>query len=257
MPEAVVNGIKTYYEIFGDYSPDRITLMLIHGACQSSLMWEYQYGSLTRYTRFNSIAIDLPGHGRSGGRALDSIRQYSEFIHGFVSVMGLEKLVLAGHSMGGRISQLYVIDHRSHVEAAILAGTGPRIRVSRAILEMIENDYEHFCEIAARNSFSVNADPAKTELFKKRLLESGKDTCLTDMLACNEFDTRERLDSIDIPVLIIAGADDILAPVSCSKELYRNIDDSRLIVIQDAGHFMMIERSIEFNRQVLKFLDFL
>jgi len=219
--------------------------------------WENQYEFLSSYTRFNSISLDLPGHGGSEGNAFSSIKDYSDFVYGFIKNLDLKELIPAGHSMGGRILQMFCLDHPEYTIGCILAGTGIKIRITKATFNTLRNDFRQFCEMATKNSFSGSAGENIKKSFYKRLYSSCKESCWNDMIACDHFDVGKSIDHISIPSLIIAGDEDVLAPARYSRELYKHIKDSKLAIIKGAGHFMMIEKSSAFNTALQNFLNFL
>ncbi|MGI9535188.1 MAG: alpha/beta fold hydrolase [Thermodesulfobacteriota bacterium] len=257
MPKINVNGSQINYLYFGNGIKSKPVVIFIHGAAQSSGSWEYQYNLCRSYKRFNSIVPDLPGHGESDGTGFTSIQEYSDFLNDFINKLKLREIILVGHSMGGRISQVFILNHPENVIGTVLAGTGARIRVAKATLENAKNNFEKFCELAARNSFSQFATKELREKFLMRLSGSSQMTCINDLTACNEFDVMEDISKINVPTLIIAGEDDILAPVKHSNNLYKKIPDSRLERIKGAGHFMIQEKPDEFNQLLTSFLNFL
>lgn len=257
MPYAEINGLKVYYRQPGTYKDNRTTVLFIHGACQDSLTWEYQFEFMSSYSRFGSVFVDLPGHGKSGGTGFRTIEEYTDFINRFRDKLGFGKMIIAGHSMGGRIAQKYLIKHPEKVEAAILAGSGARLKITRAVIDAVQSNYPYFCKLATDNSFSPDTGKALRKKFYDRLLQASKTVCLQDFIACNEFDVKDDLAGISTPCLVIAGSQDVLAPVKYSKELYRKIRNSTLEIIENAGHFMMMENPEKFNNSVRKFLDFL
>lgn len=257
MPHIKVSGLTTFFRQTGEHDPSKQTVLFIHGACQSSLTWEYQFELFCSYKRFNSIFIDLPGHGGSEGNGFTSINDYCDFINEFRIAIAAGNIVIAGHSMGGRICQKFLIKYPEVSTGAILAGTGSRIKITRAVINAIKHDFDHFCNLAAENSFSPNVEHEIRERFRRRLSQSNRVSCLNDMLACNEFDVTDDIRRIHVPCLIIAGSGDILAPSRYSRDLYNKIRNSRLEIIEDSGHFMMIEEPMIFNSLLRKFLDFL
>ena len=144
MPKINVNGIETNYLYFGNEDNSKPSVIFIHGAAQSSESWDYQFDFCRSYTRFNSIIIDLPGHGESQGFGFRSIKEYSAFLYDFIQNLKLLKVVLVGHSMGGRISQVFILNYPEIVIGTVLAGTGARIRVTKATLEAAKNDLKKF-----------------------------------------------------------------------------------------------------------------
>ncbi|MGI9553672.1 MAG: alpha/beta fold hydrolase [Thermodesulfobacteriota bacterium] len=256
MPRINVNGFETNYLYFGDNRLKPV-LIFIHGAAQSSRSWEFQYNLCMSYKRFNSVVPDLPGHGDSEGTGFTSIKEYSDWLNDFIDKLELSEVVLVGHSMGGRISQLFILNHPENVIGAVLAGTGAKIRVTKTTLDYAKNNFEKFCELATRNSFSQFATKDLREKFQSGLAGSSQDACVNDLIACNELDVMDDITKINVPTLIIAGEDDVLAPVKHSKYLYKNIPDSRLERIERAGHFMMQEKPDDFNQLLTSFLNFL
>ena len=132
---------------------------------------------------------------------------------------------------------------------------GPQLDHQRHVFA--KNDFGKFNELATRNSFSDFATKELREEFQGRLSGSSQQTCTNDLIACNEFDVMGDVANIDVPSLIIAGKEDILAPLRHSNFLNKKIPDSRLEIIGQAGHFMMQEKPNEFNRLLVNFLDFL
>jgi pimeloyl-ACP methyl ester carboxylesterase len=69
------------------------------------------------------------------------------------------------------------------------------------------------------------------------------------------FDLTGRLRMVTAPALIVAGDKDAFCPPAAARELHVCLRNSKLLLIEDCGHFMWLEQSEEFNRQVPKFLD--
>lgn len=75
----------------------------------------------------------------------------------------------------------------------------------------------------------------------KHLLETSAEILLADYLICNDFDVLHRLREILVPVLIIAGREDKMAPLSWSEELADNIADNVFKIYDDNGHQVHVE----------------
>ncbi len=257
MPEISVNGINTNFLQFKEKSSNYPFVIFIHGAGQSSHCWKYQFKLSEELEQYNFIFIDLPGHGKSDGPGFKTIKEYSDFLNSFINKMDIKEYVLVGHSMGGRITQVSLVDHPLNAIGSVLVGTGPRIRVTRHAIELATKSFKDFADMAAENSFSKSAPlELKTE-FKELLLKSNPETAANDLAACNEFDTTDILLKIKVPTYIITGEEEKLAPIKNSVRLKNLIDNSRMEIIKGAGHFVMLEKPGEFNRIVKEFLNFL
>lgn len=77
---------------------------------------------------------------------------------------------------------------------------------------------------------------------------------MLDFELAGTADFAKRLKDIKIPTLIVHGADDII-PILSAKYLHENINGSKLEVIRDAGHMVMMEKPDEFNNAILRFIE--
>lgn len=257
MPRIRIGSDFINYEASVAAPPAGRCVVMIHGAGQGAACWERQIEALRGYSRFPAVAVDLPGHGRSGGRAMDSMEGYADFVKNFCAAADITNPVLIGHSMGGRIAQLLALDGGVSPSGCLLVATGTRIRVSRWSLRTVLADYRTFCETAAQNAFGPGAPDGVREVFLKRLLSTPADTCHRDLLACDGFDASDSVGLIDVPAVIVAGGLDTLTPAKHTDALRRSIRGSKLFVIEDAGHFMMMERPDAFNKIMIDFLNLL
>ncbi|HEX9667358.1 MAG TPA: alpha/beta hydrolase, partial [Thermodesulfobacteriota bacterium] len=139
---------KIHYLRGDNFNKDHPTILMIHGAGQTSKTWEYQFEILRGQPKFNMIIVDLPGHGSSLGPGCRSINEYKNFLKNFCDELDLKNLILVGHSMGGGIAQVYAVDYPESVNSLILVATGARLRVAKETLNLVKNDYDKFCEIA-------------------------------------------------------------------------------------------------------------
>ena len=142
MPEIKINELTVNYLFFGKVNHSVPNVLVIHGASQSSVCWEKQFDFFNSYKRFNFFVIDLPGHGKSEGNGYISIKEYADFIEDFIQKLNLKDLILIGHSMGGRISQIFTINYPDNVIGSVLVGTGAMLKVTKATLNAAENDFD-------------------------------------------------------------------------------------------------------------------
>jgi len=255
LPRIPIKGNHIHYLIGDDFNKSRPTVVMIHGAAQSTATWEYQIDALKDHEKFNLIIIDLPGHGRSVGISFRRIMDYSEFLKHFCDELNLKKLILVGHSMGGGIAQILTLNHPNRVCALVLVGTGSRLRVAKETLTAVKYDYETFCEVAPSRAFPEHSAEELKEKFKQGLLTTPQEVSYQDLVACDEFDVMNDVKEIGVPTLIISGDQDILAPVKYGKYLANQIEGAKLHIIKKAGHYMMQEKPEEFNRVLLNFLE--
>jgi pimeloyl-ACP methyl ester carboxylesterase len=242
-----------------DVSPDRPTLVMIHGAGGSSQIWQNQVrqsktpsGWLSR--SINALALDLPGHGESGGQAMSDIDAYAGWLKEVLSAVCDEPPFVMGHSMGGAIVQKMALSSSDLVKGLILVGTGPRLLVAPVFLKGLQENFHAVVDTIMGAAYGSGADARLIQEGAKLMKAAGAEAAYSDFYACNQFDLRDRVAAIDLPCLILCGSEDKLTPPSLSQKLHASIRKSRMAVIPEAGHMVMIEKFREFNDQVLDFV---
>jgi pimeloyl-ACP methyl ester carboxylesterase len=252
MEERTINGIGY---IAGGWPPDsaKSTIVFIHGAGGSSAFWQAQVHGLAE--RANAVAVDLPGHGRSGKSGKNKIEDYARVVAEFMRKANLPKPIPCGLSMGGAITQQLLLDYRDQVRAGILIGTGARLKVAPFIFEGIKNDYSGFVDMIGKFAASKKTDPKLIQPFKEETARCNPGVTLGDFQACNDFDVMERLSSIDVPVLVVTAEDDMLTPPKYGEALEKGIKHASRVHIPEAGHIVPMEKHDEINRAIREFLD--
>jgi pimeloyl-ACP methyl ester carboxylesterase len=253
MPHVDVARGQAFYTV--DRGPsDGSAVLLLHGAGGSRLNWPSELRRLDGATVY---ALDLPGHGRSKGQGRDTIAGYAEDVLAVLDVVGVERAVIAGHSMGGAVALTLALDSPDRVAGLVLIATGARLRVASAILEQIPADFEAALDTITRYAWASGAPTNLVELGRERLRETGPGVLLGDLIACDRFDVMERLDEIDVPTLVIAGSADRLSPIKYARYLAGHISSAQVVTIGGAGHMVMLERSAKVADAIGEFLGHL
>jgi pimeloyl-ACP methyl ester carboxylesterase len=249
MPVQSVRGIDLHYDLTG--SGPR-TALLIHGSGGSSLSWIRQLEGLADAACV--VALDLPGHGQSGGDGYQRIDDYVAVVRGFVEEAKLGRIVLGGHSMGGAVAQAFALSHPDRLDGLILVGTGARLRVLPKIFELLEANYPEGVAFINGLAFSPATARAPKDAAGAQSLETRQRVTIGDYTACNSFDAMERIGALRVPTLVITGRDDRLTPPRYAEFLTRTIPGARLALVERAGHYVHLEQPETVNRAILEFL---
>jgi pimeloyl-ACP methyl ester carboxylesterase len=244
----LLRGSNVAYDEVGSGRP----IIFVHGACENSCFWNHQKILSDQY---RVIAVDLPGHGRSSPlpREID-IKLYSEIMAEFVSKTCREKPILVGHSMGGAITLLNAIEHPGSLRGVVLVCTGAKLGVLPSIREGLRSRFEETVKaVVGPRQFSSKTNLQTIRFVTNEILKCKSGIAAGDYEACNSFDVRQKLQSIAVPVLIIAGEEDKMTPVIWSSYMKENIPKSKLVVMRDSSHLPMLERPGEFNRHLIEF----
>ena len=229
--------------------------LLVHAAGSNAGLWRRQLEAAGR--EHGALALDLPGHGRSGGiEGLPTVEAYADLVAHFATALRLRRFVLVGRSMGGAIALTLAARHPELLDglvlvctAACFALTDERLAVQRDVVRG---------RLPQQFTTETFSPATGMEVMREAWTEQVKTdprVGYTDLLACRAFDGRPLLGGIRSPTLVVAGADDGVTPVACAEELARGIAGARLEVIAQAGHQAPLEQPDAFNRLVTGFAE--
>jgi len=252
VPQAIASG-KTYHYVIGNEGArPQPTAVFVHGAGGDHTVWLAQFDAL-KSAGFGTVAVDLPGHGRSGGDGESSIEAFARGVLALVHELQVRRPILVGHSMGGAIAMSAALISPSTLDGLVLVGTGARLRVSRQFLDEIEEHFSEAVRTICRVAFSKRATAEMIERGIANMLRTPPGVLAADFRACNEFDIREQLGALTLPVLILCGSEDRMTFPKYSEYLHERIAGSILRWVPGAGHMVMLEEAEEVSRALLEF----
>lgn len=237
----------------GGFQADRKTLVFIHGSGGNHTDWVRQFTPLQ--DRFNIAAMDLPGHGGSGGPGEQDVLPYMVWVKRLLEEFGIEKPVLIGHSLGAAICLTFAIVHRDVASAVVPVGGGGRMPVNPIILEGLKQDPAAIIGMAAKFSVAKENRERLSGFITENLSRVNSEILYGDFFACSKLDIAEAVAGIQTPTLILCGADDKMTPPALSEYLRDQIPGACLTLIPRAGHFVMLENPEAFNAALSDFVD--
>jgi pimeloyl-ACP methyl ester carboxylesterase len=229
------------------------TILFIHGAGGGEFTWSFQKGFFEK--GYSPLILDLPGHGETGGTGEQDIPSYTEHVHDFMKTLGLPQAFLVGHSMGGAIVQTMALRHPEVMKGLVLVGTGARLKVLPSILEGIQKNFEETVANITHLAYSRKTSPELIATGVRQLKQCRPEVLYGDFLACDRFDVRNEVTSIDLPTLILCGDEDELTPVKYSEDLHARIKGSSLEIIPGSGHMVMMESPNALNGMIRAFIE--
>jgi pimeloyl-ACP methyl ester carboxylesterase len=254
--------IRMQQKTQGDYAftcgrwpldPKQATLIFIHGNGQSSLLWHAQVEGLKH--RVNTMALDLPGHGRSRGTGRRTVEDYAAAVIDFITAVAAPSPIPCGLSLGGAITQQLLLDHPARIRGGVIINSGARLRVLPSLFELIEAGMPAYVEAIGRLGFSEKTPPSVKRPLLEDCLNARPEVVHGDFQACDGFDVMQRLSGIRAPVLVISAEDDQLTPVKYGEFLEKHIPNAVRAHLLDAGHFAPIEKPSEVNAAITRFLE--
>lgn len=227
-------------------------IVFIHGSGSNINVWHNQRDYLSSFAEV--ILIDLPGHGKSTGEGHNSVEGYRDEIYKAITELELQGCFLAGHSLGGAIALSFAISYPHVLKGLILIATGAKLKVFPHLLEGILKDKEKTVGELTKFAFSDKADKELIDYQFKESLKCPSEVIYKDFFACDNFNVMESIHKISLPTLIICGKDDMLTPQKYSEFLNKHIKNSKLVMIDGAGHMPLLEKPDEVNKAIEIFI---
>ncbi|MFO7654300.1 MAG: alpha/beta hydrolase [Candidatus Krumholzibacteriia bacterium] len=245
-----VNG-HAVYATSGGRRPGRAreTVLFVHGSGQDHSIWALPARRFASHDR-NVLAVDLPGHGRSGGAPLQSIEAIADWLVAVLDAAGRERAAIAGHSLGSLAALAAAARHPGRVRAIALVGTAWPMAVSPALLAAARENLPSAIDMLTRWGFhnaGAGQTPASINPLQeagRRLLERARPGVIhTDLKACNDYAAGlEHAAAVNCPALLILGEHDRLTPPRAARQLAAALPNAETIILEGAGHAMLAER---------------
>ncbi len=248
-----INGAKIYYNAYGEDRPGRAPIVLIHGSTiDSHTDWDGVIPALAEHYRV--FAPDCRGHGRSNNPHLSySFRELAADVAAFVHTMGYEKAHIIGHSNGGNVALVTLMEHPDIVQTCI-----PQAANAFVTPYLVEREPVYFDPERIEHE-----EPAwMNEMIALHEVTNGKDywrtlvkiTMIETMTEPNY--SPEQLNLVTRPVLAIMGAEDKSnAADEHAQFIAKHIPKAELWVPENTGHNVHHERPGEWTARVLDFLE--
>jgi len=250
------------YAATGSRAPDpaKATVLFVHGSGQDHSIWVLPTRYFARHDR-NVLAVDLPGHGRSGGGPLETIESIADWLMEVLDAASVKQAAIVGHSLGSLAAIAAAARHPDRVRAIALVGSTLPMPVSEALLEAAENDWHEAIDMLTIWGYSKSAQlggsptPGLWMLGAGvRLMErAGPGVIYTDLKACNEYvGGSEQAATVRCPALLILGERDLLTPPRSARRLAETLPDAETVILEGCGHAMLAEQPDAVLDQLIK-----
>ena len=248
--ELSVHGKKVYAATGGKvFDPALPAVVFLHGAGCDHTVWALQ----TRWFAWHGrsvLAVDLPGHGRSEGPALDEIGTLADWVVALLDAARVPAAALVGHSMGALVSLETAARRPDRVRALALCGCAAEMPVSEKLLNpALAGEHLAYELITAwglgRRAQIGGAEAPGTWMAggTLRLLEHGKKGVVgIDLRACDRYKgAAAAVAKVKVPTVLVLGDNDRMSPPKAAAPLAA-IPGAKTILLEKAGHMLMTEQ---------------
>ena len=263
-----VNGHDVYAYTGGKpFDAAKPSVVFIHGVLNDHSVWILQSRWFAHHG-WNVLAIDLPGHCKSGGTPPASVEEAAQFVVALLDAAGIERAALVGHSFGSLIALEAAARAPGRVSHLAMVGTAYPMKVSPALLEASLNEPQKAIAMVNTFSHSMLAPPpsslgpgtwlyGSSRALMRRVLNSNREANVfhVGFNACNNYANGEAaIDAIRCPVLFLLGKGDQMTLVSMAQPLIARAGNAKVATVQ-AGHALMSEAPDEVLFALADFLN--
>ncbi|MEA2517457.1 MAG: hypothetical protein QOG16_1295 [Actinomycetota bacterium] len=270
----------------GEFGPESSRgVIFVHGSVLRMEVWHYQMEGLEGH---RLVFSDLRGHGKSTkGKASYSIATLAADLLATIDELGLEEVVVVGHSVGGQIAMQMCHDNPelmgSRIKGLVLVNTsyGPftetllasgviaRVeRITRKPFDALGRRHETLERLrkllrpsdavfwaVALAAFGEGASPKHIDFTYDMLANTPVDVIFDLVKSYRDFDLADELHELTLPTLVIGGTHDRLTLPKAAQHLAASLPKADLEIFEGCGHMSMLERHEDFNKLLQAFLD--
>lgn len=269
--ERVLPGLWEVRTHLLEYGPENgEPVVFVHGYQSDARIWSRNLAGLG--PDFHTIAVDLPGHGKSGKPLTTyTIPFYSRFLGDLLGRLNLGPVTLVGLSLGGAIAAATAIAWPSRVKRLVVVdGLGMGAAHPRQLVHLVkrffplvwaqvtgrigrQDIYRFLSEVLFADSHRIDEELVSLAVEGSR--QSRLASLLTGlMLVLPSSHLYPRLHLVQQPTLLIWGDSDHLFPVDHARQAAARIPHCQLVVIPKAGHLPHLEQPAIFHEELVRFL---
>lgn len=255
MSIVVIDNQVVHYEVFGRGRP----VLFLHGWLGS---WRYWFPTMEVVAdHFRTYSFDFWGFGDSRRKNTpESIQSYSDQVIRFLDELGIDRVQLVGHSMGGMVALKTAINYPDRITRVATVGAPIDGDSLSWLLKL--TDRPIFADAFARLPWlrrylfrfflGETSDPAVSEVIDDSV-KSSANTLRRAVSSMWRTDLRPELPRLRVPSLIVhGGRDDIVAPNQA--DLFDNVASAQVVMMPRSRHFPFLDEAELFNDVLLRFL---
>lgn len=248
-----IDGVRLHYRDSGEEGLRPVILM--HG-------WGCNVDTVASIEnifkgKMRVLNVDLPGHGSSSEPpAVWGVEDFTLMIERFISLLGLHRPALIGHSFGGRIGIL--LSSRNDVDRLVLvdaAGVKPKRGFNYYRKVYSFKAMKHFLTLVLGKKKGMHAVEKMRAQKGSADYRNSSPMMRAVMSRCVNEDLKHVMPDIKAPTLLIWGEDDTATPLSDAETMKRLIPDAGLVSFPGCGHYSFLDNPFGFRAAIASFFN--
>tara|TARA_Y100000992_G_scaffold79389_1_gene50337 strand:+ start:71 stop:847 length:777 start_codon:yes stop_codon:yes gene_type:complete len=238
------------------FDPKKHSIILLHGSGQSHVVWSLTTQFLSDQN-YNVFTLDFPGHGNSEGESLKTIEEMAEWLEKVVIKIGIKNLTIAGHSQGCLVALEYANKFPEKIKSLIFIAGSYEIPVNESLINLaLSGDMESLNLMMkwgyGNSKQFIGGNPLQ------KILNSSREVIevlSVDLKACNNYKNGlNAAKKIKCPTFFIFGESDKMIKLEKGKKFSGLLSGSKVHVIKDCGHMIILEKAFEMREKIVEFL---
>ena len=238
------------------------TIICAHGWGSSSIVYSYLLKLLGPY--FRIIAYDMKGHGFSDAEPdTYDLGLFTEELAQIVDYINPKNLILLGHSMGSAIVQNYLCLYSERANAAILLSSAsdfrkPFPRLLPLMIFKVDERVKNLILHVGMNLLESNSvHPKYLNIMREQKKSMPYHVFRQSLLnTVYEWKKDEELKKLETPILLMVGEKDYFTSVKDSMKLRELLPNSRLVILPDSKHDLVLEHGKDVANLVKEFVEY-
>jgi len=230
-------------------------LIFLHGWCGDREYWKNQVDVFA--SEYQVVTFDQAGHGESGkGRKEWTMASLASDVESVANALGLRRVIVVGHSMGGSVGLAVAKRMPKRIVAVVGVDTlqnaefkFPKETVDR-LSDGLSTDFPRNVRGMFAELLPEQADPELTQWLGSKAAAQDQKMAVALILDLFRLDTKILLREANVPVRCVNSAGGYPFYNATTVETNRKYADYRAVLIENVGHYPMLEKPAEFNRQL-------
>lgn len=266
---ARIDGVPLHWVELGD-GRGATPVVLLHGLYDSHRTWKHVDEALAHDRRV--LMPDLPGHGLSGRPdASYALAWYAHVVARWIVALGLEQVDVVGHSFGGGVAQMLLLECPDRIRRLVLVASGGLGREIRAVLRLasvpvvVERFGQPFMGFGTRLALRAGSGFSKEDIQELAVMNARPGSARAFARTVRDIiDWRgqrrgfsERVHEVGAlpPIAVFWGDRDKIIPIAHGRTLVESLEGVMFVTFEGCGHYLHREQPDAFARALREFLD--
>ena len=251
------DGVPIVYQTAG---AGETAVVFVHCWACNRQFWRHQVEPVAA-AGYRVVTLDLPGHGESGSERADwSVDGLAADVETVLDELGLERVILVGHSMGGPVSLAAARRIPGRVRGIACVDTLHNVEFEwpegmvEDLATQLQQDYRGGMESFVPQLFKTDADPEVVRWVIEAAVASDQAGTIALMRDLGRLDRSGLLADAGVPIRCVNAAPEGNQGFATEVEINRKYADFAAVLMEGVGHYPQLERPDEFNVRLLQLL---